>query len=387
MSYDVFISYRRDGGSALAQVIRNALTEKGYRVFLDVRELRAGRFDEALKKTIEETPDFILLLTPRALDRCSQEGDWVLQEILHAFSTKRNIALIRTEDSPIPRPDQLPPSLASLPSHNCVTYVHEHSDAAIDRLAGMLNARGRVRRSRSARTAALALLALVAAAGLGAWIFTRPDPITSPNPAPAPPSEASRFVGSWVMNPLTADSVTIRMTTRIDRDLSYRGTCTVEEAGQIVFKENVCCYVPTGMPPRIVAGKLLPDSMHTQNVIPPAFWGFLSSGPSGPPPVDPGGYVFRHHAIQEGGFDARWSLDLVIHGQAWKLQLWTGPSGAYRFVATADDSGKYAAQDGRFSIASNTGVVTRGTYQFLDADSYTGTAEPKGKPVIWKRVR
>ena len=34
MKYDIFISYRRDGGDTLAQLIYDRLTARGYRVFL-----------------------------------------------------------------------------------------------------------------------------------------------------------------------------------------------------------------------------------------------------------------------------------------------------------------------------------------------------------------
>ena len=41
--YDVFISYRRDGGDVTAKHLRDALTEKGYKVFLDVESLRKNK--------------------------------------------------------------------------------------------------------------------------------------------------------------------------------------------------------------------------------------------------------------------------------------------------------------------------------------------------------
>jgi len=46
---DVFISYRRDGGSAEARLIRSALGERGLNTFLDVTSLTHGMFDESRK--------------------------------------------------------------------------------------------------------------------------------------------------------------------------------------------------------------------------------------------------------------------------------------------------------------------------------------------------
>lgn len=43
--YEIFISYRREGGESVAQTIYDRLTEIGYRVFLDRQSLNSGDFD------------------------------------------------------------------------------------------------------------------------------------------------------------------------------------------------------------------------------------------------------------------------------------------------------------------------------------------------------
>lgn len=62
-SHDIFISYRRESGSELAQLIHDALSNRRYRVFMDVHSMDAGRFDEQLKGKIEEAKDVVVLLT------------------------------------------------------------------------------------------------------------------------------------------------------------------------------------------------------------------------------------------------------------------------------------------------------------------------------------
>ena len=42
--YDVFISYRRDGGAQYARTLQLMLEMRGYRVFLDYDELVDGQF-------------------------------------------------------------------------------------------------------------------------------------------------------------------------------------------------------------------------------------------------------------------------------------------------------------------------------------------------------
>ena len=71
MKCDIFISYRRDGGDMTAMYIYQALKERGYDVFYDLEVLRAGKFNDALLEYIGSCRDFILILSPHALDRCT----------------------------------------------------------------------------------------------------------------------------------------------------------------------------------------------------------------------------------------------------------------------------------------------------------------------------
>ena len=85
MGYDVFISYRREGGAATARILRDRLTEMGYRVFFDLESLRSGYFNTALYSVIEECRDVIVVLSPDSLDRCVNDDDWVRLEVEHAL--------------------------------------------------------------------------------------------------------------------------------------------------------------------------------------------------------------------------------------------------------------------------------------------------------------
>lgn len=53
---------------------------RGFRVFIDVERLEAGKFDMNLLTSIRSSKNFILVLTNRALDRCIDDNeckDWV----------------------------------------------------------------------------------------------------------------------------------------------------------------------------------------------------------------------------------------------------------------------------------------------------------------------
>uniref|UniRef100_T1IWY7 TIR domain-containing protein n=1 Tax=Strigamia maritima TaxID=126957 RepID=T1IWY7_STRMM len=86
-NFDIFVSYRRATGKDLASLLKVYLEElkhldgkRNYTVFLDVRNLESGLFDEQLLEVIKNAPIFILLLTPNSLDRCFndvEENDWI----------------------------------------------------------------------------------------------------------------------------------------------------------------------------------------------------------------------------------------------------------------------------------------------------------------------
>lgn len=87
MNYDIFISYRRQGGAHYARILKAELEKRGYldRVFLDYDELKDGRFDRRIMSAIDSAPVFIFILLPGALERCADENDWVRYEDVSPF--------------------------------------------------------------------------------------------------------------------------------------------------------------------------------------------------------------------------------------------------------------------------------------------------------------
>lgn len=137
--YDVFISYRREGGADLAHLLRIALERRGHTVFLDVRELRAGPFDTALLRNIEAIPNFVVLLTPGCLDRCGEQGDWFRREVAHALASGRRVIPVRREGFSPPPESDLPDDMARVVRQQWVTFSNEFSDEAVARLCEMFN--------------------------------------------------------------------------------------------------------------------------------------------------------------------------------------------------------------------------------------------------------
>lgn len=134
-SFDAFISYRRETGSELASLLKVQLENKYHkRIFLDIKELQQGRFDEALLKRIEETPNFILILSKSSLYRCNEKSDWLKREVMHALATRRNIITILNKDFEFPSEKEwalLPNEMRVLSSLNGIRYDHIHQDSDI----------------------------------------------------------------------------------------------------------------------------------------------------------------------------------------------------------------------------------------------------------------
>ena len=137
----VFISYRREGGAETARLIRYELLARGWSVFLDVEDLKAGKFDETLLAEVAAAENFLLILSPGALANCVQDNDWLRKEIRRAIETERNIVPVLKENSRRPDKEELPHEIEPLKRFNCVDYSHVYYDATIGRLFSFLKPR------------------------------------------------------------------------------------------------------------------------------------------------------------------------------------------------------------------------------------------------------
>ncbi|CAH8475729.1 unnamed protein product [Heterobilharzia americana] len=122
---DVFISYRRSNGSQLASLLKVHFQLRGYRVFLDIDRLTAGKFHESLLHSIRSSHNFVLVLTPRALDRCLNDThctDWIHKEVVCALKSECNIIPI-TDNFTWPPAESLPEDLRPIITYNAVNCI------------------------------------------------------------------------------------------------------------------------------------------------------------------------------------------------------------------------------------------------------------------------
>ena len=178
-STQIFISYRREGGEALAHLIYDRLLQKNYRVFLDVESLRSGIFNIALYKKIEECEDFLIVLPENALNRCVDPEDWVRLEIEHALELKKNIIPIMMRNFKFP--ETLPDSLKTLPKYNGVGASMELFDAVIEKIIGMLISKPNLAPFDIVKKYLIVFIAVLAIIFL---TFTLPSLVNKPSSAP-----------------------------------------------------------------------------------------------------------------------------------------------------------------------------------------------------------
>ena len=130
--YQIFISYRRDGGESLARLLRYILTERGFKVFFDVESLRSGDFNKALFERIAECTDVLVVLPPQGLDRCADPKDWVRLEIAHALKLRKNVIPVMMRNFKMP--DILPKDIDELRNQNGIEASNLYFDKTIEML-------------------------------------------------------------------------------------------------------------------------------------------------------------------------------------------------------------------------------------------------------------
>lgn len=139
--YQIYISHRRNGGMGHALKLHDTLTAQGYSVYLDVEVLGHDgiRFDIQLQEVIGGCQDFLLILSPNALNRCWMPDDWTRNEIELALTLKKNIILIIMPGFRFP--PFLPAQIEPIRHLEGVMTLLEFWDASVERIENKLTTR------------------------------------------------------------------------------------------------------------------------------------------------------------------------------------------------------------------------------------------------------
>ena len=132
----VFISYRRTN-LPWALAIYQHLTQHGYDVFFDYESIKSGDFEQFIFQNIKARAHFVVILTPSALERCSEPGDWLRREIETAIDEKRNIVPLFLEGFSFGSPaiaERMTGKLELLRKYNGMNVPADYFDEAMERL-------------------------------------------------------------------------------------------------------------------------------------------------------------------------------------------------------------------------------------------------------------
>ena len=129
--YDVFISYRRSDGMAIAEALNDYLTSKGLRVFFDKSEIKDSEdFKARIQSSLIQAPNYLLVATTEAFNFYdeSEKKDWVKREMEIACenydeNTGRNrvITVVAPNGAKIPNEVGLPENIRILANPNRIT--------------------------------------------------------------------------------------------------------------------------------------------------------------------------------------------------------------------------------------------------------------------------
>ena len=140
-TYDVFISYRRQGGAVKAELTKDELAKRGFResrMFMDTRRLSSGNYMESILKAVDASRNLVVIITKDSFKDLSDDSPWA-KEIAHALETGKTIVPVYFDGITELKPAQLPESIQRLAFENAVIYVHQYADASFDRLASRLS--------------------------------------------------------------------------------------------------------------------------------------------------------------------------------------------------------------------------------------------------------
>src|ERR1700676_677651 len=132
----VFLSYRRTD-IFLALAIYKHLTHLGFDVFFDYQGIASGDFESVILENIRARAHFLVLLTPKALERCAHSDDWLRREIEESIACQRNIVPLFLEGFDFNTPAiaaNLTGKLAALRHYNGMGVPVEYFDAAMAKL-------------------------------------------------------------------------------------------------------------------------------------------------------------------------------------------------------------------------------------------------------------
>ena len=149
----IAISYRREDSLPIAGRLYDRLQAKFGKqaVFMDFDSIPAGvDFRERIKQTIEQSQVVVAVIGPRWLGeqsdssrRIDEPTDFVRLEIKYALEQDIPVIPLLVDNTPMPKPEQLPPEIEKLAFRNALPLdsgidFHTHAERLINGICGLV---------------------------------------------------------------------------------------------------------------------------------------------------------------------------------------------------------------------------------------------------------
>ena len=131
---DVFISYRREGGSTAARLLYEILKTKKITGFMDVETLTRGDYEASIFAHIKKARNFVLIVSADVM-----KSPWVQKEIMYALENNINIIPVFVNGVTC-FPSDVPPEIKAV-DVNGICLNHENFNGDIEKLISWLDTR------------------------------------------------------------------------------------------------------------------------------------------------------------------------------------------------------------------------------------------------------
>ena len=140
MKYDVFISYRREGGTHQADALESKLLlkRKGCRVFLDRSEIRGEDWKKKIDESIRESCNFVVIISKGCFPHKGEGTDYFLLEIDQALRMGKNVIPVYYDGMEY---DDIKDYLAGIEgfhNRNHITFNNNNTDGSVDQIIKFL---------------------------------------------------------------------------------------------------------------------------------------------------------------------------------------------------------------------------------------------------------
>lgn len=140
MKYDVFISYKRNGGAEMAELVRAELLKRKFRssrLFMDTYNLGEGDYMSNIDAAINDSANIIVIVTRDCFVGINEDSNWI-HEIKHALDSKKRLIPIYFDGITEIKSSEVPDIISTFPKENAVPYVHQYARASFDHLASLI---------------------------------------------------------------------------------------------------------------------------------------------------------------------------------------------------------------------------------------------------------